>query len=244
MRIHTRPARFMWRVMARRAASIWRALSRSGSIALRPNWPKLSVAPLVATPLIRPLCALRNLVRLRCSMALRLSYDLLRSLDASTFAARAARVAFGHAPVLRHRIVLEDFAFEYPHLDAAGSVGRERGCDSVIDVGAQGMQRHPAFPIPFQAGDFGAAEPARAVDTDTFGAEPHRRLHGALHGATERDATLELLGDRFSNKLGVQLRLANLDDIDDHIAVGELRHFLAQLLDVGTLLADDDTGPR
>src|SRR6266853_2208700 len=54
-RIQTRPARFMWRVMARRAASIWRAVRRSGSMALRPNWPKLSVAPLVATPLIRPL---------------------------------------------------------------------------------------------------------------------------------------------------------------------------------------------
>ena len=35
-RIQTRPARFMWRVMARRAASIWRAVRRSGSIAFRP----------------------------------------------------------------------------------------------------------------------------------------------------------------------------------------------------------------
>ena len=35
-RIQTRPARFMWRVMARRAASIWRAVMRSGSIAFRP----------------------------------------------------------------------------------------------------------------------------------------------------------------------------------------------------------------
>src|ERR1700690_2622774 len=41
-RIQTRPARFMWRVMARRAASISRALSRSGSRALRPYSPKLS----------------------------------------------------------------------------------------------------------------------------------------------------------------------------------------------------------
>ena len=43
MRIQTRPERFMWRVIARRAASIWRAVTRSGSIALRPNWPKASV---------------------------------------------------------------------------------------------------------------------------------------------------------------------------------------------------------
>src|SRR5580704_234261 len=156
MRIHTRPARFMWRVMARRAASIWRAVSRSGSIALRPNWPKLSVAPLVATPLIRPLCALRNLVRIGCSMELSLSQACRSLLRASAVAARAARVALGHPLVLRHRIVLEDLALEDPHLDAAGAVGGEGGGDAVVDVGAQRVQRHPAFAIRFHAGDFGA----------------------------------------------------------------------------------------
>src|SRR5580692_4280303 len=35
-RIHTRPARFIWRVIARRAASISRAVMRSGSRAFRP----------------------------------------------------------------------------------------------------------------------------------------------------------------------------------------------------------------
>src|SRR5215471_4685574 len=119
MRIHTRPARFIWRVIARRAASIWRAVTRSGSIALRPNWPKLSVAPEVAAPLIRPLCALRNLVRIGCSMELRLS--CLRQTPASGLAARTARLALGHSLVLGHRIVLEDLALEDPHLDAAGT---------------------------------------------------------------------------------------------------------------------------
>ena len=36
---------------------------------------------------------------------------------------------------------------------------------------------------------------------------PHRRLHRALHGAAERNATLELLRDRFSDELGIELRL-------------------------------------
>ena len=36
MRIHTRPWRFIWRVIARRAASIWRAVMRSGSTDFRP----------------------------------------------------------------------------------------------------------------------------------------------------------------------------------------------------------------
>src|SRR6266404_3998139 len=67
-RIHTRPARFMWRVMARRAASIWRAVRRSGSIAFRPKAPKSRLKPPLAAPLMRPLKALRYLVRLGCSM--------------------------------------------------------------------------------------------------------------------------------------------------------------------------------
>src|SRR6476661_4025539 len=116
-RIQTRPARFMWRVMARRAASIWRAVRRSGSIAFRPYSPKASVAPLWATPLMRPLCALRNLVLIGCSM----TYSLGR------VAARTSRLAFGHLLVLRHRIVLEDLALEDPHLHPAGAVGGERG---------------------------------------------------------------------------------------------------------------------
>jgi hypothetical protein len=36
IRIQTRPWRFIWRVIARRAASICRAVTRAGSIAFRP----------------------------------------------------------------------------------------------------------------------------------------------------------------------------------------------------------------
>ena len=71
-RIQTRPARFMWRVMARRAASIWRAVTRSGSSAFSPKEPKVSSAPEVALPWMRPLNCLRNLVRFGCSMILSL----------------------------------------------------------------------------------------------------------------------------------------------------------------------------
>src|SRR5246500_584957 len=59
-RIQTRPARFISRVMARRAASISRALIRSGSIAFRPYSPKLRLVPRFAAPWIRPLNCLRN----------------------------------------------------------------------------------------------------------------------------------------------------------------------------------------
>src|SRR5471030_1902101 len=153
----------------------------------------------------------------------RLQHDLTLVLSSGrVFAARAALVAFGELLVLRHRIVFEDFALEDPDLDAAGAIRGERGGDAVVDIGAQRVQWHAAFAIPLHARDFGAAETAGAVDTDAFGAQPHGRLNGALHGAAERHATLELLRNRFGHQLRVELGLADFDDVDDHVAVGEL----------------------
>src|SRR5262245_581419 len=58
-RIHTLPPRLMWRVMAIRAASIWRAEIHPGSSAWMPYSPKSSsVAPL-AWPCMRPRWCLR-----------------------------------------------------------------------------------------------------------------------------------------------------------------------------------------
>src|SRR5438270_515751 len=102
--------------------------------------------------------------------------------------------------------------------------------------------RRAAFAIPLHPRDFGAAETARAVDTNAFGAEPHRRLHRALHGAAERDTTLELLRDRFGNQRGVQFGLADLDDVDDDVRSGDVGNPLAQLVDVSALLSDHDAG--
>src|ERR1051325_5891590 len=94
-RIHTRPARFMWRVMARRAASIWRAVRRSGSIAFRPKAPKSRLKPPLAAPLMRPLKALRYLVRLGCSMMSYASLCSVRSTRAGVRcgAASSARLS-------------------------------------------------------------------------------------------------------------------------------------------------------
>src|SRR3954462_492020 len=214
---------------------------RSGAIAFRPNCPNDNVAPEVATPWIRPLCAFRNFVFFGCIMAYALKPSLLRS---SSVATRPRGVALGHLLVLGHRIVLEDFALEDPDLDTAGAERRERGRNAVVDVGAQRVQRHAAFAIPFHARDFGAAETARAVDTNAFGAETHRRLHCPLHGAAERDAALKLLRDRFGDQGGVEFRLADFDDVDDHVGGGDVGDLLTKLVDVGAFLADHDAGTR
>src|ERR1700682_5175722 len=136
----------MWRVSARRAASICRAVTRSGSSALRPKWPNASSTPELAIPLMRPLCALRNFVRIGCSMAQ--AFLILDPAGSGRLAPRAPRLPFRHLLVLRHRIVLHDLALEDPHLHAAGAVSREGGSYAVIDVRAQRVQRHATFAIP------------------------------------------------------------------------------------------------
>src|SRR5262249_48993298 len=120
--------------------------------------------------------------------------------------------AFREALVLRHRIVLEDFALVDPHLHADAALGRVGFGEAVIDIRAQRVQRHRALLVPFHPRDFRAAETAGNVDADALAAKAHGRLHGALHGAAERDAALKLLGDAFGDQRGVDLRLAHFDE--------------------------------
>src|SRR3984885_1023716 len=58
-RIHTLPPRLIDRVMATRAASIWRSVIQPHSIAFNPNSPKASDDPRQALPVMRPRCCLR-----------------------------------------------------------------------------------------------------------------------------------------------------------------------------------------
>src|SRR4029450_10164107 len=94
------------------------------------------------------------------------------------------------------------------------------------------------FAIPLHARDFCPTEAPRAINADAFGAEAHCRLNRALPGAAERNTPLELLRDRFRNQLRVELGLADLNDIDDDVAVRELGNRLEQFLHLSTLLAD------
>src|ERR1700761_4009808 len=57
--IQTLPPRLMWRVMAIRAASIWRAVIHPGSRAWIPYWPKVTAEPPLVVPVMRPRCCLR-----------------------------------------------------------------------------------------------------------------------------------------------------------------------------------------
>src|SRR5271166_4519314 len=131
----------------------------------------------------------------------------------------ARRLPLAEPLFLRHRIMSEDLALEDPNLDAAHAVGGFGGPVAKIDVGAQGMKGHPAFAIPFHAGDLGSPEPARAIDPNALRAEPHRRLHGPLHRPAKGNTPFQLLCDAVSDQLRVDFRLANLDDVEADLAV-------------------------
>src|SRR3984885_3672513 len=167
------------------------------------------------------------------------------ALAFARFAARTmggGMVGLGQALVLGHGIVFEDLALEDPNLDAASAIGGVRRGDAIVDVGAQCVQRHATLAIPFEARDFRAAQPTRAIDADALGAEAHRRLHRAFHRPPERHPALELLSDGFGDQRRVDFRLADFDDVDRHFRACQLGDLLAQLFDIRALLADDHAG--
>src|SRR6185503_4969244 len=133
MRIHTRPPRLMWRVIARRPASIWRAVRRPRVSAFRPNSPKETLAPRVATPLLRPFCSLRYFLLAGCSIS---HSRFARGL---AFARRLFGRRRGGLLALAQHLALED-----EDLDADRAVRGLGFREAVLDVGAQGVQRHAA----------------------------------------------------------------------------------------------------
>src|SRR5262249_26254759 len=143
--------------------------------------------------------------------------------------------------------LLEHFALEDPDLHADHAVGGLGFTQAVVDVGAEGVQRHAAFAGPLGAGDFRTVQAARQAHFHAPGARAHGAHHGALHGAAEHHALLDLLRDAVGDQLRIELRLADLGDVQAHVGGRQLEHLGrlgAQLFDVLALLADHDARTR
>src|ERR1700727_3830772 len=113
-RIQTFPPRLTWRVMAIRAASIWRAVSQPGSMAWIPKSPNATDVPPLAAPESRPRCVLRCLTFLGINMSVRLLAEV--------------RGLVVLVPVLAlHLLVLGQLAIQVVGLGRRGQqVGRRR----------------------------------------------------------------------------------------------------------------------
>src|SRR5690606_24324941 len=108
------------------------------------------------------------------------------------------------------------FAFEDPDLDADHTVSGVRFVGVVVDIGTQGVQRHTTFPIPFRTGNFSPTQTTAHLDLDAFGTNANGVLYGALHGATEHNATLQLLSNVLCYQHCIEFRLADFFDVDVH----------------------------
>src|SRR5690606_34782044 len=158
----------------------------------------------------------------------------------TAFLALATVVTFGRTTLVCSGIVLEHFALEHPNLDADDAVRGLGFGSAVVNISAQRVQRNATFAVPFGTSDIGTTQTATNVHADAAGAHADRRLHGALHGATESHAAFELLGDALGNQRRIGFGLPHFNDVDVHFAVGELLHLGADLVDVSALLADHD----
>src|SRR5581483_3575658 len=162
-------------------------------------------------------------------------------------AAAARRVLVAEAGVasadpavaLRHDLALVD-----PDLDADAAGRGLRLDEAVVDVGANRVQRDAALRVLLGARHLRAAEAAGALHLDSRSTAADRRRETALHGAPERHAVLQLLGDRLRDELRVELGALDLVDVDVHVLLRHRVHLFAQRVDLDTGLADDDAGAR
>src|SRR5260364_142323 len=95
IRIQIRPPRLIWRVIARRAASFSREFKRPRPIDFKPYSPKDTAVPRLATPVLRPLCSLRNFLRLGCSISFTCKSIYSADLEAPSAVESAALRAAG-----------------------------------------------------------------------------------------------------------------------------------------------------
>jgi hypothetical protein len=103
------------------------------------------------------------------------------------------------------------------------------------------VQRHAAFGVLFDTGNFGTAEAATALHLDTFDTHAHGALDGALHGAAEGNTLFELAGDVFSDELGIRFGALDFVDADVDFLTGEELEFALEAFEFFALLTDDDT---
>src|SRR5579875_3780864 len=131
-----------------------------------------------------------------------------------------------------------------PHLDADPAERGPRLVEAVVDVGTQGMQRHPALAVELRPRHLRAAEPARALHPDALGPALHRALDRLAHRPPERDPAGQLLGGGLRDKLGIDLGVLHLEDVELDLLAGQLLQVGADPVSLGAAAADHDAWAR
>src|SRR5690349_8040511 len=234
-----------------------------------PKSPKASEVPPLAVPRRLGWCCLRCLTRRGINMRSGLLSGARCSLDGRSLGGLGARSAVAARATARTVTATGvgttaaaggtgaggllglalgtgagDLALVDPDLHADAAEGRAGLVEAVVDVGAEGVQRHAALAVELRARHLGAVEAARALDPDALGTGAHRGLHRLAHGAAELHAARELLGDALGDQLRVDLRALDLEDVELHLLAGELLQLAADAVGLGAAAPDDDARTR
>src|SRR5579883_3471310 len=239
-RIHSFPPRLMKRVMARRAASSCWLVTHARSRAWSPYSPKATKFPRWASPRIRPRWALRYFTLLGINMGL--LPPLYRHVGHPR---RHHDGRPGARPQLPGAAALgQDVPPVDPRLDPDPAVGGQGLGHPEVDVRPERLEGHAPLAVPLVPGDLGAGQPAAAGDADPLRPRPQAPGHRLLHGPPVGHPALQLARDVLGDQRGLQLRAADLLDVQlDLLARHRLQLFL-QGVDARAAAPDDDPGAR
>ncbi len=113
---------------------------------------------------------------------------------------------------------------------------------AVVYVRLEGVQWYAALHPLVLAGHIGPAQAAGHLDLDPLGAPLHGAGDGLLDGPAVGDATLDLVRYGAGHQGGIDLRDANLVDVDANPATGGPLQGGPQLVHPLTPAPDDDAG--
>jgi hypothetical protein len=133
------------------------------------------------------------------------------------------------------------FTLTYPYLDPDLTIHRKRKNIRIVDIHPQRMQRGPALLDLLRTRDLSATETTGDLDLDPLRTHPERRSDRHLDSPLVIDTVLDLAGDRIPDDIGIQLRPADLKDIDLHVILTcQLLQLLLDPVDLTTAFTDDD----
>jgi hypothetical protein len=101
-----------------------------------------------------------------------------------------------------------------PALYANNSINGLGFRESIVDWDAKSLKRHLTFTIPFSTSYISTTKTTGAADTNSVSPKVHGSLNSALHRTTESNPAFELDNYLLADALGIELRLADLNNIN------------------------------
>jgi hypothetical protein len=101
-----------------------------------------------------------------------------------------------------------------PALYANNSINGLGFRESIVDWDTKSLKRDLTFAIPLSTSNISTTETTGATDTNSVSPKVHGSLNSALHRTTESNSAFELDDHILADALGIELRFADLNNID------------------------------